>query len=60
MAKRDWSGGRSPEQNRRLARAPERKEEPIGNKTGNRAKGGIINAPTETPANYSKGRWRLI
>lgn len=25
-----------------------------------RAKGGMINAPTETPANYSKGRWRLI
>jgi len=26
----------------------------------NKAKGGMINAPTETPANYSKGRWRLI
>jgi len=26
----------------------------------NKTTGGMINAPTETPANYSKGRWRLI
>lgn len=30
------------------------------NRNISKAKGGMINAPTETPANYSKGRWRLI